>query len=130
MLWLSMYDIFYSHWNSIKFEKMFWILFCKTVSGNNSRKKKSTFSPLTMLNSLLLGHNKLWESFQETGIPDHLICLLRNLYSGQEVTVRTGHGTMDWFQTGKRVHQGCILSSCLFNIYAEYIVWNARLYEA
>ena len=64
------------------------------------------------------------------GIPDHLICLLRNLYAGQEVTVRTRHGTMDWFQIGKGGHQGCILSPCLFNLYAEYIMWNAGLDEA
>ena len=64
------------------------------------------------------------------GIPDHLNCLLRNLYAGQEATVRTGHGTTDWFQIGKRVHQGCILSRCLFNSYAEYIMRNAGLEEA
>ena len=64
------------------------------------------------------------------GIPDHLTCLLRNLYAGQEATVRTGHGTTDWFQIGKGVHQGCILSPCLFNLYAEYIKQNARLNEA
>ena len=64
------------------------------------------------------------------GIPDHLTCILRNLYAGQEVTVRTGHGTTDWFQIGKGVHQGCILSPCLFNLYAEYIMKNAGLDEA
>ena len=64
------------------------------------------------------------------GIPDHLTCLLRNLYAGQEATVRTGHGTTDWFQIGKGVRQGCILSPCLFNLYAEYVMWNARLDEA
>ena len=64
------------------------------------------------------------------GIPDHLTCLLRNLYAGQEATVRTGHGTIDWFQIGKGVHQGCILSPCLFNLYAEYIMQNIRLDEA
>ena len=64
------------------------------------------------------------------GIPDHLTCLLRNLYAGQEPTVRTGHGTTDWFQIGKRVCQGCILSPCLFNLYAEYIIRNAGLEEA
>ena len=64
------------------------------------------------------------------GIPDHLTCLLRNLYAGQEATVRTGHGTTNWFQIGKGVYQGCILSSCLFNFYAEYIMWNAGLDEA
>ena len=64
-------------------------------------------------------HNKLWKILKEMGIPDHLTCLLRNLYAGQEATVRTGHGTTDWFQIVKRVHQGCILSHCLFNFYAE-----------
>ena len=72
-------------------------------------------------------HNKLWEILQEMGIPDHLICLL---YADQEATVRTGHGTTDWFQIGKGVHQGCVLSPCLFNLYAEYIMWNAGLEEA
>ena len=67
---------------------------------------------------------------KEMGIPDHLTCLLRNLYAGQEATVRTGHGTTDWFQIGKGVHQGCILSHCLFNLYAEYIMRNAGLDEA
>ena len=67
-------------------------------------------------------HNKLWKIPKEMGIPDHLTCLLRNLYAGQETTVRTRHGTMDWFQIGKGVHQGCILSSCLFNFYAEHIM--------
>ena len=75
-------------------------------------------------------HNKLWKILKEMGIPDHLICLLRNLYAGQEATVRTGHGTTDWFQIGKGVHQGCILSPCLFNLYAEYIMRNAGLEEA
>ena len=67
-------------------------------------------------------HNKLWKILQEMGIPDHFTCFLRNLYAGQEATVRTGHGTIDWFQIGKGVHQGCILSLCLFNLYAEYIM--------
>ena len=70
-------------------------------------------------------HNKPWKILQEMGIPDHLTCLLRNLYAGQEATVRTGHGTMEWFQIGKGVCQGCILSPCLFNCYAEYIMRNA-----
>ena len=74
--------------------------------------------------------NKLWKIIKEMGMPDHLTCLLRNLYSGQEATVKTGHGTMNWFQIGKGVHQGCILSLCLFNFYAEYIMCNARLNEA
>ena len=74
-------------------------------------------------------HNKL-ENSERDGIPDHLTCLLRNMYAGQEATVRTGHGTTDWFQIGKGVHQGCILSPCLFNLYAEYIMRNAGLDEA
>ena len=75
-----------------------------------------------------VNHNKLWKILQEMEI-DHFTCLLRNLYAGQEVTVRTGHGTTDWFQIGKRVHQGCILSPCLFNLYTEYIMRNAGLEE-
>ena len=77
-----------------------------------------------------VNHNKLWKILKEMGIPDHLICLLRNLYEGQEATVRTGHWTTDWFQIGKEVRQGCILSHCLFNFYAEYIMRNAGLEEA
>ena len=72
----------------------------------------------------------LWKILREMGIPDHLTCLFRNLYSGQEATVRTGHGTTDWFQIGKGVRQGCLLSPCLFNLYAEYIMRNAGLDEA
>ena len=75
-------------------------------------------------------HNKLWKILQEMGMPDHLTCLLRNLYAGQEATVITGHGTTDWFQIRKGVHQGCILSRCLFNLYAVYIMRNAGLEEA
>ena len=75
-------------------------------------------------------HSKLWKILQEMGIPDHLTCLLKNLYAGQEATVRTGHGRTDWFQIGKGIHQGYILSPCLFNLYAEYILRNAGLEEA
>ena len=74
-------------------------------------------------------HNKLWKILKEMGIPDHLTCFLRNLYAGQEAVVRTGHGTIDWFQIGKGVCQGCILSPCIFNFYAEYIMRNAGLEE-
>ena len=74
-------------------------------------------------------HSKLWKILKEMGIVEHLTCLLRNLYAGQEATDRTGHGTTDWFQIGKGVHQGCILSPCLFNFYAEYIIRNAGLDE-
>ena len=77
-----------------------------------------------------MDHNKLWKILQETGIPDHLTCLLRNLYADQEATVRTRHGTTDWFQIGKEVHQGCISSPYLFNLNALYILQNARLDEA
>ena len=77
-----------------------------------------------------VGHKKLWKILKEMEIPDHLTCLLRNLYAGQEATVRTGHGTTDWFHIGKGVRQGCILSPCLFNLYAEYIMRNAGLDEA
>ena len=77
-----------------------------------------------------MDHNKLWKILKETGLPDHLTCLLRNLHAGQETTVRTGHGTTDWFQIGKGVHKGWILSPCLFNLYAEYIMRNDGLDEA
>ena len=77
-----------------------------------------------------MNHNKVWKILKEMGIPDHLTCLLRNLYAGEEAKARTGHGTTDWFQIGKGVHQGCILSPCLFNLYAEYIMRNAGLEEA
>ena len=77
-----------------------------------------------------MDHNRLWKILKQMGIPDYLAYLLRNLYAGQEATVRTGHGIMDWFQIGKGECQGCILSPCLFNLYAEYIMRNAGLDEA
>ena len=77
-----------------------------------------------------MDHQKLWKILKEMGIPDHLTCLLKNVYADQEATVRTGHGTTDWFQIEKGVRQGCILSSCLFNLYAGYIMRNAGLDEA
>ena len=76
-----------------------------------------------------LDHSKVWNTLKEMRIPDHLICLFRNLYAGQEATVRTGHETRDWFKIGKELHHGCILSPCLFNFYAEYIMRNAGLDE-
>ena len=94
-----------------------------------SSRKTSISALLTIPNPLTVDHNKLWKILKEIVIPDHLTCLLRNLYAGQEATVRTGHGTY-WFQIGKRVCQGCILSLCLFNLYAEYIMRNAGLEEA
>ena len=77
-----------------------------------------------------MDHNNMWKILKETGIPDHLTCLLKNLFAGQEATVRTGHGTTDLFQIGKGVCQGCTLSPCLFNLYAEYTLRNNRLDEA
>ena len=82
---------------------------------------------LTMLKPLIVWLTTNWKILQEMGIPDHLTCLLRNLYAGQEATVRIGHGITHWFQTGKGVRQGCLLSPCLFNFYAEYIMRNAEL---
>ena len=95
-----------------------------------SFRKTSISALLTMPKPLTVGHNKLWKILKEMGIPDYLICLLRNVYAGQEATVRAGHGKTDWFQIGKGVCQGCILSPCLFNLYAEYIMRNAGLEES
>ena len=95
-----------------------------------SSRKTSISALLTMPVPLTVWIIINWKILKEMGIPDHLTCLLRNLYAGQEATVRTGHGTTDWFQIGKGVCQGCILSSCLFNLYAEYIMRNAGLEEA
>ena len=95
----------------------------------NSRKA-TTSALLTTPQSLTVYHNKLWKILKEKGILDHLTCLARNLYADQEARVRTGHGTTDWFQIRKGVCQSCILSPCWFNLYAEYIMQNARLDEA
>ena len=96
----------------------------RSLKKQESSRKTSTFALLNMPNSLTVDHNKLWKILQQRGIPDHLTCVLRNLYAGQEARVRTGRGTMDWFQTGKGVRQGCILSPCLLNLYAEHIRHN------
>ena len=105
-----------------------------TSSGSSTKqessRKTSISALLTLPKPLTVDHNKLWKILKEMGILDHLTCLLRNLYAGQEATVRTGHGTTDWFQIGKGVRQGCILSPCLFNFYAGYIMRNAGLEEA
>ena len=105
-----------------------------TSAGSSKRqessRKTSTSVLLTMPNPLTVWITTNWKILQETGIPEHLTCLLRNLYAGQEATVRTGHGITDWYQIGKGVCQGCILSPCLFNFYAEYIMRNTRLDEA
>ena len=95
-----------------------------------SSRKTSTSALLTMPKPLTVWITTNWKILQEMGIPDHLTCLLRNLYASQEATVKTGHGTTDQFQIGKGVHQGCILSPCLFNLYADYIMRNAGLDEA
>ena len=95
-----------------------------------SSRKTSISALLTMPKPLTVWITTNWKILKEMGIPDHLTCLLRNLYAGQEATVRTGHGTTDWFQIGKGVRQGYILSPCLFNLYAEYIMRNAGLDEA
>ena len=94
-----------------------------------SSRKTSLSALLTMPKPLIVWTTTNWKILKEMGIPDHLTCLLRNLYAGQEATVRTGHGTTDWFQIGKGVRQGCILSPCLFNFYAEYIMRNTGLEE-
>ena len=95
-----------------------------------SSRKTSISALLTMPKPLSVGITANWKILQEMGIPDHLTCLLRHLYAGQDATVRTGHGTTDWFQIGKGVRQGCILSPCLSNLYAKYIMRNAGLDEA
>ena len=97
---------------------------------SKSSRKTSISALLTMPKPLTVWITTTWKILKEMGIPDHLTCLLRNLYAGQEATVRTRHGTTDWFQIGKGVRQGCILSHCLFNFYAEYIMRNAGLDEA
>ena len=98
------------------------------TSFGSSKKQGSSSCFIDYAKSFdCVDHNKLWKILQEMGIPDHLTCFLRNLYVGQEATVRTVHGTTDWFQLGKGVRQGCILSPCLFNLYVEYIMQNARL---
>ena len=101
----------------------------KLPTSTGSSKKQESFCFIDYAFDCA-DHNKLWKTLKEMGIPDHLTCLLRNLYAGQEATVRTGHGTTHWFQTGKGVCQGCILSPYLFNSYAEYIMRNAGLEEA
>ena len=102
----------------------------RSSKKQESSRKTSSSALLTMPKHLTVWITTNWKILQEMGIPDHLSCLLRNLYAGQEATVRTGHGTTDWFQIGKGVHQGCVLSLCLFNLYAEYIMRNAGLDEA
>ena len=101
-----------------------------SLKKQESSRKTSISALLTMPKPLTVWITTNWKILKEMGIPDHLTCLLRNLYAGQEATVRIGHGTTDWFQIGKGVHQGCILSPCLFNLYAEYIMRNAGLEEA
>ena len=102
----------------------------RSSKKRESSRKTSISALLTMPKPLTMWITTNWTILKEMGIPDHLTCLLRTLYAGQEATVRTGHGTTDWFQIGKGVHQGCILSPCLFNLCAEYIMRNTGLEEA
>ena len=101
-----------------------------SLKKQETSRKTFISALLTMPKPLTMWIITNWKILKEIGIPDHLTCLLRNLYAGQEATVRTGHGTTDWFQIGKGEHQGCILSPCLFNLYPEYIFQNARLDDA
>ena len=105
-------------------------IFTGSSKEQESSRKTSISALLTIPKPSTVWITINWKILKEMGIPDHLTCLLRNLYAGQEATVRTGHGTTDWFQIGKGVRQGCILSPCLFNLYAEYIMRNAGLEEA
>ena len=104
--------------------------FAGSWKKQESSRKTSISAFLTMPKPLTIRITINWKILKEMGIPDHLTCLLRNLYTGQEATVRTAHGTTDWFQIGKGVRQGCILSPCLFNLHAEYIMGNAGLDES
>ena len=97
----------------------------RSLKKQQSSRKTSISALLTTPKPLTVDHNKLWKILKEMGIPDHLTCLLRSLYASQEATVRTGHETTDWFQIRKGVQQGCIVSPCLFNLYAKYIMRNA-----
>ena len=103
---------------------------CGVIEKAREFQKNIYFCFIVYAKTFCVDHNKLWKIMKEMGMPDHLTCLLRNLYAGQEAIVRTGHGTTDWFQIGKGVHQGCILSPCLFNLYAENIMRNTGLEEA
>ena len=104
---------------------------CWTIAKAREFQKNNYFCFIDYAKAFdCMDHNKLWKILQEMGIPDHLICLVSNLYADQKAVVRTGHGKTDWFQIGKGVCQGCILSPCLFNLYAEYIMQNAGLHEA
>ena len=103
---------------------------CWNIEKRKSSRKTSASALLTMPKPLTVWITTNWKILQEMGLPDHLTCLLQNLYAGQEATVRTGHGTTDWFQIGKGVCQGCMLSPCLFNLHAECIMRNAELDEA
>ena len=117
------------HFENVEEQEIILPILWSKKKQENSRKTL-TSSSLTMLKPLIVRITENWKILEEMGIPDHLTCILRYLYSGQEATVRIGHGTMDWFKIGKGVCQGCILSPCLFNLHAEYIMWNARLDEA
>ena len=122
--------VFWNNWSAL------WVMILTLPPRINLKIKKREFQENIYFCFIdyskafdCVDHNKLWKILKEMGIPDHLTCLLRNLYTGQEATVRTEHETTDWFQIRRGVRQGCILSPCLFNFYAEYVMWNARLDE-
>ena len=116
-------------WEKAKETEIKWPTSDGSLKMQESSRKISASALLTMP-KICVDHNKLWKILEETRIPDHLTCLLINLYAGQEATVRTGHGTTDWFQIDKGVCPGCILSPCLFDFYADYVMRNAGLEEA
>ena len=122
--------VFWNNWSAL------WVMILTLPPRINLKIKKREFQENIYFCFIdyskafdCVDHNKLWKILKEMGTPDHLTCLLRNLYTGQEATVRTEHETTDWFQIRRGVRQGCILSPCLFNFYAEYVMWNARLDE-
>ena len=103
---------------------------CSIIKNAREFQKNIYFCFIDYAKADCVDHNKLWKILKEMGIPDHLTCLLRNVYAGQKATVRNGHGTTNWFQIGKGVYQGCMLPPCLFNLHAEYVMGNAGLEEA
>ena len=129
-MWTVNFQVFKMNLEKAEEPKIKLPSFVGSLKKQESSRKTSISASLTTPKALTLCFTTNWKILKAIGIPDHLICLLRNLYTGQEATVRTGHGTTDWVKTGKGVHQGCILLPCLFNLYAEYIMRNARLDEA
>ena len=130
-MWTKNFQVFKLDLEKAEESEIKWPISAGSSKKQDSSRKTYIYALLTMTKLLAVWITTNCGKFlREMGIPDHLTCLLRNLYAGQEATVRTGHGTTDWFQIKRGVHQGYILSLCLFNLYAEYIMWNARLDEA